>query len=169
MATHSSILAWRIPGMRRPGGLPSMGSHRVGYGWSDLAAAAAACSMCASQVAPVVKNLPAKRRKRWRFNPGVGRIPWRRTWQPTPVFLLEECHGQRSLVGYRPWGRRVRHDWSDLAPWSMCHLSSLTHSSNPCLLQSKCGVLTTVPPGKSWGCLWFWLSKLSTQFLFKLW
>ena len=42
MATHSSVLAWRIPGMGEPGGLPSMGSHRVGHNWRDLAAAAAA-------------------------------------------------------------------------------------------------------------------------------
>ena len=42
MATHSSVLAWRIPGMGEPGGLPSMGSHRVGHNWSDAAAAAAA-------------------------------------------------------------------------------------------------------------------------------
>ena len=42
MATHSSVLAWRIPRMGKPGGLPSMGSHRVGHDWSDLAAAAAA-------------------------------------------------------------------------------------------------------------------------------
>ena len=41
MATHSSVLAWRIPGMGEPGGLLSMGSHRVGHDWSDLAAAAA--------------------------------------------------------------------------------------------------------------------------------
>ena len=41
MAAHSSILAWRIPGMGEPGGLLSMGSHRVGYYWRDLAAAAA--------------------------------------------------------------------------------------------------------------------------------
>ena len=39
MATHSSILAWRIPGMAEPGGLPSVGSHRVGHDWSNLAAA----------------------------------------------------------------------------------------------------------------------------------
>ena len=38
--THSSVLAWRIPGTEEPGGLPSMGSHRVGHNWSDLAAAA---------------------------------------------------------------------------------------------------------------------------------
>ena len=41
MATHSSVLAWRIPGTGEPGGLPSMGLHRVGHDWSDLAAAAA--------------------------------------------------------------------------------------------------------------------------------
>ena len=41
MATHSSVLAWRIPGTAEPGGLPSMGSHRVRYDWSDLAIAAA--------------------------------------------------------------------------------------------------------------------------------
>ena len=41
MATHSRILAWRIPGTGEPGGLPSMGSNRVGHDWSDLAAAAA--------------------------------------------------------------------------------------------------------------------------------
>ena len=44
MATHSSVLAWRIPGMVEPGGLPSVGSHRVGHDWSDLAAAAAAAA-----------------------------------------------------------------------------------------------------------------------------
>ena len=42
MATHSSVLAWRIPGTGEPGGLPSMGSHRVGHDLRDLAAAAAA-------------------------------------------------------------------------------------------------------------------------------
>ena len=44
MATHSSVLAWRIPGTGEPGGLPSMGSHRVRHDWSDLAAAAAAAA-----------------------------------------------------------------------------------------------------------------------------
>ena len=45
--------------------------------------------------------------------PGSGRPPWRRKWQPTPVFLPEESHGQSSLVGYSPQGRkRVRHDWA---------------------------------------------------------
>ena len=44
MATHSNVLAWRVPGMGEPGGLPSMGSHRVGHDWSDLAAAASDCN-----------------------------------------------------------------------------------------------------------------------------
>ena len=44
MATHSSVLAWRIPGTAEPGGLLSLGSHRVGHNWSDLAAAAAAAA-----------------------------------------------------------------------------------------------------------------------------
>ena len=45
---------------------------------------------------------------RWRrhgFDPWVRKIPWRRAWQLTPVFLPAESHGQRSLVGYSPWGR----------------------------------------------------------------
>ena len=45
MATHSSVLGWRIPGTGKPGGLPSMGSHRVGHDWTDLAAAAAAWNL----------------------------------------------------------------------------------------------------------------------------
>ena len=46
----------------------------------------------------------SKRHKRHRFNPWVGKIPWRRTWQSTPAFLPRESHGQRNLVGYSPWG-----------------------------------------------------------------
>ena len=46
MATHSSVLAWKIPWTEEPGGLQSMGSHRVGHDWSNLAAAAAAATLC---------------------------------------------------------------------------------------------------------------------------
>ena len=45
-----------------------------------------------------------RRCKRRRFHPWVGKIPWRRAWQPTSVFLPGESHGQRSLAGYGPWG-----------------------------------------------------------------
>ena len=40
------------------------------------------------------------------FNPWLGKSPWRREQQPTPVFLPGECHGQRSLAGYSPWGHK---------------------------------------------------------------
>ena len=49
--------------------------------------------------------------RRCGFDPWVGKIPWRRKWQPTPVFLPGKSHGQRSLAGYSPWGcKRVRHN-----------------------------------------------------------
>ena len=50
----------------------------------------------------MVKNLSAMNETE--FDPWVRKIPKRRKWQPTPVFLLGECHGQRSLGGYNPWG-----------------------------------------------------------------
>ena len=57
----------------------------------------------------MVKNLPAKQ-----FDPWVRKTPWRRKWQPISIFLPGKSHGQRSLVGYNPWGlRRVRHDFKD--------------------------------------------------------
>ena len=84
MATHSSVLAWRIPGTGEPGGLQSMGLLRVGHDW--------------------VTSLSL-----FTF------MQWRRKWQPTPVFLPGESQGRGSLVGCRLWGRRVRHNWSNLA------------------------------------------------------
>ena len=50
-----------------------------------------------------------RRRKRWGFDPWVRKIPQRRSRQPTPVFLPGECHGQRHLAGYSPWGGRESH------------------------------------------------------------
>ena len=49
--------------------------------------------------------------RRCKFDPWVGKISWRRKWQATPVFLPRKSPGQKSLVGYSPWGcKRVRHD-----------------------------------------------------------
>ena len=62
----------------------------------------------ASQVVLVVKNLPAcqaRRRKRRRFYPCITKIPWRRAWQLTAVFLPGESHGQKGLAGSSPQGR----------------------------------------------------------------
>ena len=58
----------------------------------------------ASLVAQTVKRLPACGRPR--LDPWAEKIPWRREWQPTPVLLSGKFHGQRSLVGYSPWGRK---------------------------------------------------------------
>ena len=62
----------------------------------------------------VVKNPPGDRirwrHKRHRFDPWVGKIPWRKKWQSVPVFLPGKSHGQRSLKVYNPWDQRVRHD-----------------------------------------------------------
>ena len=61
MATHSSVLAWRIPGTGEPGGLPSTELHRVGHDWSDLAAAAAARGFLGSRTFRFkIRTLPAK-------------------------------------------------------------------------------------------------------------
>ena len=60
--------------------------------------------MWVSLVAQTVKRLSAMQRPG--FDPWVGKIPWRRKWQPTPVFLPGKSHGPRSLIGYRPWGRK---------------------------------------------------------------
>ena len=53
-----------------------------------------------------VKNPIANVGKRCGFDPWVGKIPWRRKWQPTAVFLPGESHGQGSLVGYSPWDHK---------------------------------------------------------------
>ena len=58
MATHSSVLTWRIPGTGEPGGLSSMGSHRVGHNWSDLAAVAAAANHQRSYLPTVMLSHP---------------------------------------------------------------------------------------------------------------
>ena len=69
-----------------------------------------------------------RRLKRCGFNPWVRKIPWRRKWQPTPVFLPGESHGQRSLMNYSPWGRRVGHDRSNLA--RTAHVNNANHVRN---------------------------------------
>ena len=70
-----------------------------------------------------------RRCKRLRFDPWVGKTPWRRKWQPTPVFLPGECHGQRSLAGYSPWGRKEPDTLKQL---------SISSSSSSVFLLVKC-------------------------------
>ena len=118
MATHSSTLAWRIPGMEEPGGLPSMGSHRVGHDWSDLAAAAAAAVstnqwiknmqscifLCFTLCLSCLSNQAAF------FWWGQSSNPHKR--------LYCNLDGQGSLVCCSPWFCRVRHDWVTELNWT---------------------------------------------------
>ena len=80
MATHSSVLAWRIPGTGGPGGLPSMGSHRVGHDWSDLGAAAAGALLSTLSIVPHFPLL---------------RAPWNRSY--FTIFMEKDAeHSQGS-------------------------------------------------------------------------
>ena len=85
----------------------------VGLFWS-LCVSFVICPACTSTCLPGDSSgkEPAcrcKRHKRLRSDPWVGKIPWRRAWQPTPAFLPGESRGQRSLCGCSPWGHRVVH------------------------------------------------------------
>ena len=68
------------------------------------------------------------RHKRCKFNPWVGKIPWRRAWQPTPVCLPGESHGQRSLASCSPWGRKES-DTTEVT-WHSC-TGSIVHDVAP--------------------------------------
>ena len=67
------------------------------------------------------------------FDPWVGKIPWRRKWQPTPVFLPGKSHGQRHLVGYSPWGHKV----SDTTELLRTQTHTHTHTHTDSRLGSK--------------------------------
>ena len=90
MASHSSVLAWRIPGMGEPGGLPSMGSHRVGHDWSDLAA----LTYQRRQWHPSPVFLPGKSQRRRSL---VGCSPWG-CWGLGTTERLH-CHFPLSCIG----------------------------------------------------------------------
>ena len=85
MATHSSVLAWRIPGTGEPGRLPSLGLHRVGHDWSDAAAASANVGDAGSI-------------------PGLGR-PLEKKMATHSSILAWEIYDQGSMVGYSPWSQ----------------------------------------------------------------
>ena len=140
MATHSSVLSWRIPGTEEPSGLPSMGSHRVGHDWSDLAAAAATLiysimwfsyihHYISTSVYPTVCSPPkcsfhlspwaSLVAQWWRIClhcRDTGSVPGsrrRRKWQPTPVYFLENPR-DRGAWWVTVYGvPRVRHNLSN--------------------------------------------------------
>ena len=100
MAAHSSILAWRISGPEEPGGLLSMGSHRVGYDWSDLAAAAAAIALQELGIFPPLA---------WDHTLQTNTLTWRTTPPPRRSGVVPS--------GHRYWELPRANSW-DLAPWS---------------------------------------------------
>ena len=109
LATHSCILASRIPGMGEPGGLPSIGLHRVRHDWSDLAAAEAAWFLYgASLVAQTVKNPPVNAGDSDSF-PWPGRSPGEGKGYPLQDFCLEDSM-DRGACGLQ-WVKRVGCDW----------------------------------------------------------
>ena len=82
-----------------------------------------------------------RRLRNLEFDPWVGKIPWRREWQPTPIFLPGESHGRRSQTGYSPWGRRVTHNW---ATEHACPQQSKNTSCMECTKMSLSKVFTDV-------------------------
>ena len=117
-----SILNWRIIGLQYCVDFCHIStwiSHRYIYLWaSQVAQWERICLQC----------------RRCRIDLWVGKITWRRKWQPTPVFLPGESHGQKSLVGYMGL-QRVRHDLStehiDIYPFSLEPLSHLPPHPTP--------------------------------------
>ena len=93
---------------------PSMGFSRQEY-WSGVPLPSLTKTVCTSALfrgfpgGSVIEILVQCRR--CRFDPWVRQMPWRREWQPSPVFLPGEFHGQRSLVGYSPWGLKKTWTW----------------------------------------------------------
>ena len=110
MATHSSVLAWRIPGTGEPGGLPSMGLHRVGHDWSDLAAAAD-CQKQLIKFFPLLMNFTGvyalevldnarNEHPEKAMAPHSSTLAWKIPWLEEP--------GRLQYMG----SLRVRHDWA---------------------------------------------------------
>ena len=129
MATHPSILARRVPRTEEPSRLQFIGSHSVGRDWAanihDIRYVCACVDICiSSQMLIVVKNPPANAGDvgDGHLIPGLGRSPGGGHGNPPQYSCLRNTHGQGSLVGYSPWGRKE----SDMAE----QLSTAQHINN---------------------------------------
>ena len=151
MATHSSILAWRIPWTEEPGGLQSTGSQRVGHDWVISLSLSYSYTMPEKAMAPHSSTLAWKipwteepgrlqsmESQRLRHNWATSLslftfMHWRRKWQPTPVFLSGESQGQGEPGGLPSMGsHRVGHNWRDLAAAAATQCSIINLS--PCYI-----------------------------------
>ena len=112
MVTHPSILAWKTPWTEEPGRLQSMGLQGVRQDWDftfTFTYIPLGFPGGASGKDPACQY---RRQKRHEFHLWVRKIPRRKKWQPTPVFLPGTSHGQRRLVHYSSWGhKRIGLDW----------------------------------------------------------
>ena len=157
----------------KPGMMQSMGSQRVGHNWvTELNSACMRWAIQCSHVVPALLGFPGKesashcrRSKRHSLYPYVGKIPWRRKWQPTPVFLP----GQRSLVGYSPFGYKesdiVDHTcmqtaWSRTGREHEYMLKEYLRGRDSCLA-------ALIREGMRWTgrmCVLFWIGWVSNDF-----
>ena len=126
MATHSSILAWKIPWTEEPGRLQSMGLKRVRHDWAT-SLSLFILHLILSLSLYLYRWLSGKESacqcscRRCGFDSWIGNIPWRRKWQPTPVFLPGKFHGQRSLAGYSPRGQKELHMMEHMCTHTQTH------------------------------------------------
>ena len=103
------------------------------------------------------------------FNPWVGKIPWRRKWQPIPVFLPGKFHGRRSLAGYSPCGRRVRTWLSEFTSPSALSSSNMSYTlpviSSQDLIISFVFLKISIYCRRKYGSFMFWTSLLFQLYL----
>ena len=97
-----------------------------------------------------MKTCQHRRHKRREFNLWVGKLPWSRKWQPTPVFLPGKPHGQRSLAVYSPWGHKKLNKTE--------HTHTHTTTTRECLVQ-----IFFLPPSPLLFFFFFWLLLQSIE------
>ena len=159
MVTHSSIFAWRIPWIEEPSGLQSMGSQRVSHDWAPEQQQIH-CTEKLNSHHGVLGSIP-----------GLGRSLGEGNGNPLQYFCLENPHGEKSLVGYSPWGCKET-DMSE-------QLTMLGHSSEPVALNGMntssywdvgktCSLARSSRVPFSWEFMSTHLSVLDSKFHFVL-
>jgi len=183
MVTHSSVLAWRLPWTEEFGILQSIGSQRVGNNWSDLTSmhlyqliyysqplprgrhnyyAASYPSGFPSGASGKVSACQCRRCKRHGFSPWIGKIPWRRKWQPTPVFLPGKSHGQEEPGGL--WSRTCKE--TDMTEWLSTHILCISWRNWGMKKLNNLSRITQ-PRSRTWqlGFNLYWFQSLPTVYL----
>ena len=137
MATHPSVLAWRIPGTGEPGGLPSLGSHRVGHDWSNLAAVAAAAALLICRLPRWLSGSVCNAGDAGDMDsiPGLGRSPGeghgnplrysclenpmdREAWRATVPGVTKSRTQASDWAQTHKQGARIQEAWLLTLPWS---------------------------------------------------